>query len=67
MEEHKIQTVIRNPYKDKHLPVGTAVKHKIFGEGVIESVDINTQSYTVRFLIGEKPVRFDYRNMWKLF
>jgi DNA helicase-2/ATP-dependent DNA helicase PcrA len=66
MEEHKIQTIIRNPYKDAHLPVGTAVKHKIFGEGVIESVDIKTSSYTVRFLIGEKPVRFDYKNMWKL-
>ncbi|MCL1793197.1 MAG: ATP-dependent helicase [Oscillospiraceae bacterium] len=67
MEEHKIQTVIRNPYKDAHLPVGTAVKHKIFGEGVIESVDIKTSSYTVRFLIGTKPVRFDYKNLWKLF
>jgi DNA helicase-2/ATP-dependent DNA helicase PcrA len=66
MEEHKIQTVIRNPYKDAHLSVGTAVKHKIFGEGIIESVDIKTSSYIVRFLIGEKPVRFDYRNMWKL-
>jgi DNA helicase-2/ATP-dependent DNA helicase PcrA len=66
MEEHKIQTIIRNPYKDAHLPVGTAVKHKIFGEGVIESVDIKTSSYAVRFLIGMKPVRFDYGNMWKL-
>ena len=66
MEEHALQTPIRNPYKDAHLPVGTEVKHKIFGEGVIESVDTNISTYMIRFLIGTKPVRFDYKNLWKL-
>jgi len=65
MEEHRLQTVIRNPYKDNPLPVGTEVKHKIFGEGVIESLDTNARTYYVRFLAGVKPITFNYGNMWK--
>ena len=66
MEEHAAQTVMRNPYKDAHFPVGTAVKHKVFGEGVVEEADVKTQAYMVRFLIGVKPIRFDFRNMWRI-
>jgi len=67
MEEHKLQTKIRNPYKDKHFEVGTQVKHKFFGEGIIESLDLNTNTYMVRFLSGIKPIRFNFKNMWRLF
>jgi DNA helicase-2/ATP-dependent DNA helicase PcrA len=67
MEEHELQTVIRKSSVDEQYPVGTMVKHKIFGEGVIEDVNYNTQSYTVRFLVGTKSIRFDYKNLWKLF
>ena len=65
MEEHAIQTLLRNPRTDDRFPVGTAVKHKIFGEGIVEALDERTQVYTVRFLIGIKPIRFDFRNMWR--
>ena len=66
MEEHALQAVLRDPYKDAHFPVGTAVKHKVFGEGVVEEADTNTQTYMVRFLIGVKPIRFDFRNLWRI-
>ena len=67
MEEHELQTVIRTSSVNEQYPVGTTVKHKIFGEGIVEDVNLNTQSYTVRFLIGTKSIRFDYKNLWKLF
>jgi len=66
MEEHAAQAVMRNPYRDVHFTVGANVKHKIFGEGVIEAADVNTQTYMVRFLIGVKPIRFDFKNMWRI-
>jgi len=65
MDEHKIQTIMRNPYKDEHFPVGTEVKHKFFGEGIVESLDINTRTYMVHFLVGIKPIKFEFRNMWR--
>jgi DNA helicase-2/ATP-dependent DNA helicase PcrA len=65
MEEHAVQTVLRNPYKDTPLPIGAEVKHKVFGEGVIESSDMNTRTYMIRFMAGIKPIRFDYKNLWK--
>jgi DNA helicase-2/ATP-dependent DNA helicase PcrA len=67
MEEHALQTVTRKPSAAEHLTVGTAVKHKVFGEGVIESTDENTKTYTIRFLIGIKPIRFDYQGLSQVF
>jgi len=67
MEEHAFQTIIRKSSVDEQYPVGTKVKHKIFGEGVVEDVNYNTQSYIVRFLVGTKSIRFDYKNLWQLF
>ena len=63
MDEHEWQTVLRKPSGVTHLPAGTAVKHKAFGEGVIESLDENTKTYMIRFLIGTKPIRFDYQGL----
>ena len=66
MREHRTQTVIRNPFRDAPMPAGTRVKHKLFGEGVIESLDMSAGMYMVRFLIGTKPISFNYVNLWKL-
>jgi len=66
MNEHKMQTIMRNPYKDPLFAIGTKVKHKFFGEGIVESLDMNTRVYDVRFLTGIKPIRFDFKNLWKL-
>jgi DNA helicase-2/ATP-dependent DNA helicase PcrA len=67
MAEHELQTIIRKSSVKAQYPVGTMVKHKAFGEGVVEDVNFNTQTYLVRFLAGTKSIRFDYKNLWKLF
>lgn len=67
MEEHALQTVIRKPSVTEHLPVGTAVRHKAFGEGIIEAADENTKTYMIRFLIGTKPIRFEYQGLSQVF
>jgi len=63
MEEHALQTVIRRPSAAALWPVGTSVKHRVFGEGVIESVDEPTKTYMIRFLVGTKPIRFEYQGL----
>jgi DNA helicase-2/ATP-dependent DNA helicase PcrA len=63
LAEHKTQTMIRIPSAANVWAVGTNVKHKVFGEGVIEEVDELTQTYMVRFLNGIKPIRFGYQGM----
>ena len=67
MDEHALQTIIYKPSPNNHLPAGTTVKHKVFGEGVIESVDENTKTYIIRFLIGTKPIRFEYQGLSQVF
>ena len=67
MAEHALQTVIRKPSANNHLNVGDRVKHKAFGEGVIEEVDELTKTYTIRFLNGIKPIRFDYQGLSQVF
>ena len=67
MAEHVLQTVIRKPSSQNHLATGDRVKHKVFGEGLIESLDENTKTYTIRFLTGTKPIRFDYQGLSQVF
>ena len=67
MEEHALQTVIRKPSADQHLEIGDRVKHKAFGEGVIEALDEAGKTYTIRFLNGTKPIRFDYMGLSQVF
>jgi DNA helicase-2/ATP-dependent DNA helicase PcrA len=67
MEEHALQTVIRKPSAHNVLAVGERVKHKAFGEGVIEEADENTKTYIIRFLNGTKPIRFDYQGLSRVF
>lgn len=67
MEEHALQTIIRKPSAIHVLPVGTNVKHKVFGEGVIEEVDELTKTYIIRFLAGTKPIRFEYQGLSQVF
>jgi DNA helicase-2/ATP-dependent DNA helicase PcrA len=63
LAEHKAQVIIRIPSAANVWAVGTNVKHKVFGEGVIEETDELTQTYMVRFLNGIKPIRFGYQGM----
>ena len=67
MAEHALQTVMRRPSAQNVLEVGDRVKHKAFGEGVIEEVDELTKTYIIRFLNGVKPIRFDYQGLSQIF
>lgn len=63
MEEYKIQSHISFSSSNSILAIGTRVKHKVFGEGIIEEVDVNAKTYFIRFLNGIKPIRFDYQGL----
>jgi len=67
MSEHAFQTIIRKPSVHNLFSVGDQVKHKAFGEGVVEEVDELTKTYIVRFLVGCKPIRFDYQGLSQVF
>jgi len=47
--------------------VGDQVRHKIFGEGIIEEVDERTKTYYIRFVNGTKPINFDYTGLSHIF
>ncbi len=47
--------------------VGDQMRHKIFGEGVIESVDEKTKTYYIRFVNGVKPISFNYNGLSHIF
>ena len=47
--------------------VGSQVKHKVFGEGVVEEIDEVGRTYTVRFMAGVKPISFDYQGLSQVF
>jgi hypothetical protein len=67
MAEHALQTVIKKPSANTFLEAGCRVKHKAFGEGVIEESDENTRTYMIRFLTGIKPIRFDYQGLSEIY
>ncbi|MDR0963421.1 MAG: ATP-dependent helicase [Clostridium sp.] len=67
MQEHALQAVVRKPDPSAYFAAGAKVKHKVFGEGVVEQVDEKTKTYYIRFLIGSKPIRFDYGGLSEVF
>lgn len=56
---------------DKKVPVvyrvGDQVRHKVFGEGMIESVDEANRTYYIRFVNGIKPISFGYTGLAHIF
>lgn len=47
--------------------VGDQLRHKSFGEGVVESVDEKTKTYYIRFVNGVKPISFSYQGISHVF
>ncbi len=43
--------------------IGDQVRHKAFGEGMIERVDEKTRTYYIRFVNGVRPISFDYAGL----
>lgn len=61
MEEYAVQ--VKEYKQQKIYSPGTQVRHKAFGEGIIEQADEKSQTYYIRFLSGVKPIRFDYQGL----
>ena len=67
MDEFRLQT------REKRLPgvanyaVGAQVKHKVFGEGMVEEINENTKTYMIRFMQGIKPISFDYQGLSEVY
>ena len=43
--------------------VGMQIRHKVFGEGIVEEVDEKQKTYYIRFVQGIKPIKFDYNGL----
>ncbi len=67
MEDYRIRTAEAALEKQTIHTVGTQVKHKVFGEGMIEAVDEKTRTYMIRFVNGIKPISFDYKGLSHIF
>ena len=47
--------------------VGDQMRHKAFGEGIIEEVDEKNKTYYIRFVNGVKPISFHYNGLSHIF
>lgn len=47
--------------------VGDQLRHKGFGEGIVERVDEKTRTYFIRFVNGVRPISFDYPGIAHIF
>lgn len=69
--ELKAESVCQVREFDKRVPVvykaGDQVRHKVFGEGIIENVDEANRTYYIRFVNGIKPISFGYAGLAHIF
>ncbi len=66
-EEYRFQVgAVRVPGVANYA-VGSQVKHKVFGEGMVEEIDEETKTYMIRFMIGIKPISFHYSGLSQVF
>lgn len=70
-EEIKAETLLQAKDFSKETEVvykvGDQIRHKIFGEGMIESVEEKTKTYYIRFVNGVKPINFNYNGLSHIF
>ena len=52
---------------DRVYQKGDQLRHKVFGEGIVEDVDEKTRTYFIRFTNGIKPISFDYNGLSHIF
>lgn len=67
MDEYRFQIKDRREPGKAIFAVGTQVKHKVFGEGMVEEVNEQTKTYMVRFIHAVKPINFDYIGLSEVF
>lgn len=65
--EQMVQARIFDKTASEIYKVGDQIRHKVFGEGIVEQVDEKTQTYYIRFVVGTKPIHFDYNGLSHIF
>lgn len=70
-EDIQTESVYQAKNFDKSVPViykvGDQIRHKVFGEGMIESIDEKNRTYYIRFVNGLKPISFNYAGLSHIF
>ncbi len=66
-EECARQVRLFDKTEEQICTVGDQMRHKVFGEGVIESVDEKNRTYYIRFVNGTRPISFDYDGLSHVF
>lgn len=70
-EDIQKEYVFQTKSFDKSSPVvykvGDQIRHKVFGEGIIERIDEKNRTYYIRFVNGEKPINFNYVGLSHIF
>lgn len=70
-QEMRHQTAVQSKEfdggNDRVYKKGDQLRHKVFGEGIIEEVDEKTRTYFIRFTNGIKPISFDYKGLSHIF
>ena len=52
---------LREGTEEEHLAPGTRIMHRVFGEGVIEALDLDREAYLVRFAQIRTPRAISFR------
>lgn len=61
------EAVIKHEMDPDVFSVGTNVSHRVFGEGVIKSLNYSTKTYMVEFAGGStKPISFNFQGLQKI-
>ncbi len=66
-KEQEVQAKIFDKTESTTYTPGDQVRHKAFGEGMVERVDEQTRTYYIRFVNGIRPISFDYQGLSHVF
>ncbi len=67
LAEQQVQKKVFDKIEKTTYAVGDQVRHKAFGEGMVERVDEKTRTYYIRFVNGIRPISFDYTGLSHVF
>jgi len=67
LAEQQVQAKVFDKTEKTTYAVGDQVRHKAFGEGMVERVDEKTRTYYIRFVNGIRPISFDYTGLSHVF
>ena len=63
LKEQQTQARVFDKTEATVYTAGDQVRHKAFGEGIVERVEEKTRTYYIRFVNGIRPISFDYTGL----